>query len=150
MRKLFLLQYACDMKSWLGPFTGHLVSSALENLTLGAHISGVRRTISKYNVCACKLKISKYAYELKRARYSIASLLCLVKRGHFFETHDRKLCFSPHFLQSRKLFHAKMHSFLDRESFCREICGKTTFAKVCALNFAIFSSCHRECLRTQC
>ena len=27
----FLLQYACDMKSWLGPFTEPLVSKALQN-----------------------------------------------------------------------------------------------------------------------
>ena len=29
-----LLQYACDIKSWLGPFTKPLVSSALQNSTL--------------------------------------------------------------------------------------------------------------------
>ena len=31
------LLYACDIKSWLGPITKHVVSSGLQNLTLRAH-----------------------------------------------------------------------------------------------------------------
>ena len=60
-----LLQCACDIKSWLDPFITPLVSSAHQNLTLRNHISGVWRTILICKVCAFKLKVSKYAYELK-------------------------------------------------------------------------------------
>ena len=35
--------------------------------------------------------------------------------------NTRKLSFPLTFLQSREIFHAKVHFFLDRESFCREI-----------------------------
>ena len=40
----------------------------------------------------------------KRAQYFIAWLLCLVKRGNFFEMPDRKLCFSPRFSSAAKVF----------------------------------------------
>ena len=57
---------------------------ALQNSTLWTHISGVRRTILKCKVCAFKLKIDKYAYELKKSPYLIVLFPCSVKRGYFF------------------------------------------------------------------
>ena len=36
-------------------------------------------------VCACKLKINEYAYEVKKSRHFIVSFPCSVKRGYFFE-----------------------------------------------------------------
>ena len=81
-----LLQYACDTKSWLGLFTNPLVSSVLKNSTLRTDIYGVQRAILEYNVFAFKLKINKYAYELKNSGYFIVLFLCLVKERYFFET----------------------------------------------------------------
>ena len=37
---------------------------------------------------------------------------------------DNSCVFPLTFLPSQQFFHAKMHLFFDRESFCSEICGK--------------------------
>ena len=51
VRVEILLQYGCDIKSWLGPFTKPLVLSAYKNSTLRTHISSVRRTIQGMWIC---------------------------------------------------------------------------------------------------
>ena len=46
------LHIVCDIKSWSGPLAKPLVSSALQTLTLLAHISSAWWMILKFQVCA--------------------------------------------------------------------------------------------------
>ena len=60
---------------------------------------------------------------------------------------NRKLCFSPHFLQSRKFFTRKCTFFSIAKVFVEKFAGKMSFTKVYALNFTTFSSCETFCPR---
>ena len=111
-------------------------------------ISGVRRMISKCKVCAFKLMISKYAYEVKRL--DILSLRSSVySKGGTFLRHPVENCvfFPSLFFGRKRFFTRKCTFFLITKVFVVKFVEENVIRESLCLSFRDFSSRKTFCPR---